>query len=64
MAERLAEGSWREVRFATISWMKDPRLDEPEDQLRKPGSCGHPYGNIEVRIVRDDGSDAAVGEAG
>jgi acyl-CoA synthetase (AMP-forming)/AMP-acid ligase II len=36
----------------------------PEDQLRKPGSCGKPYGNIEVRIVRDDGSDAPVGEAG
>ncbi len=37
---------------------------KPEDQLRKPGSCGHPYGNIEVRIVRDDGTDAPVGEAG
>jgi acyl-CoA synthetase (AMP-forming)/AMP-acid ligase II len=36
----------------------------PEDQLRKPGSCGKPYGNIAVRIVRDDGSDAPVGEAG
>ncbi|MFM7225042.1 MAG: AMP-binding protein, partial [Actinomycetota bacterium] len=27
----------------------------PEDQLRKPGSCGRPYGGIEVRIVGDDG---------
>ena len=36
----------------------------PEDQLRKPGSCGHPYGNIEVRIVDDDGGDAPVGTPG
>jgi long-chain acyl-CoA synthetase len=36
----------------------------PEDQLRKPGSCGHPYGAIEVRIVRDDGTEAPTGEAG
>jgi len=36
----------------------------PEDQLRKPGSCGKTYGPIEVRIVRDDGTDAEVGEPG
>jgi acyl-CoA synthetase (AMP-forming)/AMP-acid ligase II len=36
----------------------------PEDQLRKPGSCGKPYGGIEIRIVTDDGKVAAVGEAG
>ncbi len=36
----------------------------PEDQLRKPGSCGKTYGPIEVRIVRDDGTEAAVGEPG
>ena len=36
----------------------------PEDQLRKPGSCGKTYGPIDVRIVRDDGTDAPVGEAG
>jgi len=36
----------------------------PEDQLRKPGSCGKPYGGIEVRVVRDDGSDAGPGEPG
>ena len=29
----------------------------PEDQLRKPGSCGKPYGGIEIRIVKDDGDD-------
>jgi acyl-CoA synthetase (AMP-forming)/AMP-acid ligase II len=36
----------------------------PEDQLRKPGSCGKPYGGIEIRIVTDDGEVAGVGEAG
>jgi acyl-CoA synthetase (AMP-forming)/AMP-acid ligase II len=36
----------------------------PEDQLRKPGSCGKPYGGIEIRIVKDDGAIAAAGEAG
>jgi acyl-CoA synthetase (AMP-forming)/AMP-acid ligase II len=36
----------------------------PEDQLRKPGSCGKTYGPIDVRIVCDDGADAATGEAG
>jgi acyl-CoA synthetase (AMP-forming)/AMP-acid ligase II len=36
----------------------------PEDQLRKPGSCGRTYGPIEVRIVRDDGTEAEVGEPG
>ena len=36
----------------------------PEDQLRKPGSCGKAYGGIEFRIVRDDGTDADVGEQG
>src|SRR3974377_2567067 len=37
----------------------------PEDQLRKPGSCGKPYGGIEIKIVTDDGrgaSPAAPGE--
>jgi len=27
---------------------------KPEDQLRKPGSCGKPYGGVQIRIVRDD----------
>jgi acyl-CoA synthetase (AMP-forming)/AMP-acid ligase II len=36
----------------------------PEDQLRKPGSCGKPYGGIEFRIVKDDGTVAAPGEEG
>jgi acyl-CoA synthetase (AMP-forming)/AMP-acid ligase II len=37
---------------------------KPEDQMRKPGSCGRTYGPIEVRIVRDDGSDADADEPG
>ena len=36
----------------------------PEDQLRKPGSCGKPYGGIKIRIVKDDGEIAKAGEAG
>jgi acyl-CoA synthetase (AMP-forming)/AMP-acid ligase II len=37
---------------------------KPEDQLRKPKSCGKPYGGILIRIVRDDGTEAPPGEAG
>jgi acyl-CoA synthetase (AMP-forming)/AMP-acid ligase II len=37
---------------------------KPEDQLRKPGSCGTTYGPIEVRIVCDDGTDADIDEPG
>ena len=36
----------------------------PVDQLRKPGSCGKPYGAIQVRIVSDDGTDAPTGTPG
>jgi acyl-CoA synthetase (AMP-forming)/AMP-acid ligase II len=37
---------------------------KPADQLRKPGSCGRPYGGIEIRIVTDDGAEAAPMEPG
>ena len=37
---------------------------KPEDQLRKPGSCGKPYGGIEMKIVKDDGTDAGAERAG
>src|SRR5262249_30485544 len=37
---------------------------KPEDQRRKPGSCGKPYGGVEMRIVKEDGSDAAPTEPG
>ncbi len=36
----------------------------PEDQLRKPGSCGRPYGGIELKVVDDDGVEQPAGEAG
>ena len=36
----------------------------PEDQLRKPGSCGRAYGGIELRVVGDDGAELPPGEAG
>jgi acyl-CoA synthetase (AMP-forming)/AMP-acid ligase II len=37
---------------------------KPADQLRKPGSCGKPYGSVQVRIVKDDGSIAGPNEPG
>ena len=36
----------------------------PEDQMRKPGSCGTAVPGQEIRVVRDDGSEAGVGEPG
>ena len=37
---------------------------KPEDQLRKPGSCGTPWGGIEIRLIREDGTEAPIGEPG
>jgi len=37
---------------------------KPPDQLRKPGSCGKPYGGIEIKIVKEDGTVAAATEPG
>ena len=36
----------------------------PEDQMRKPGSCGTTVPGQEIRLVRDDGAEAAIGEPG
>ena len=36
----------------------------PEDQLRKPGSCGRPVLNVETRVVNDDMQDVVPGEIG
>jgi fatty-acyl-CoA synthase len=36
----------------------------PEDQLRKPGSCGKAVLNVETRVVNDAMEDVAVGEVG
>jgi acyl-CoA synthetase (AMP-forming)/AMP-acid ligase II len=37
---------------------------EPEDQLRKPGSCGKPYASIEVKVVDENGNTQPTGEPG
>lgn len=37
---------------------------DPADAMRKLGSAGKPLLHTEVRIVRDDGTDAAAGEVG
>ena len=37
---------------------------KPEDQLRKPGSCGKPYGGIQLKVVTEDGRDGEPGERG
>jgi acyl-CoA synthetase (AMP-forming)/AMP-acid ligase II len=37
---------------------------KPQDQLRKPGSCGKTYGGQEYKIVKDDGTEAGDGEPG
>lgn len=36
----------------------------PEDQLRKPGSCGRPVINVETRVVDLDMNDVKPGEIG
>jgi acyl-CoA synthetase (AMP-forming)/AMP-acid ligase II len=36
----------------------------PEDQLRKPGSCGKPYGGIRVKAVDDNGNTLPPNEPG
>ena len=36
----------------------------PEDQLRKPGSCGKAVLNVETRVVNEQMQDVAVGEVG
>ncbi len=60
--EKLGDGFLFEV-YGSTELGVDTVL-RPEDQLRKPGSCGKPYGGIEVRIVKDDGSVGGAGEAG
>ena len=37
---------------------------KPEDQLRKPGSCGQVFGGVGVRVVDDDGYDVPTGVPG
>jgi fatty-acyl-CoA synthase len=37
---------------------------QPEDQVRKAGAAGRPCLNVETRVIRPDGADAAIGEVG
>ncbi|MBV8159959.1 MAG: AMP-binding protein [Acidimicrobiia bacterium] len=37
---------------------------KPEDQLGKPGSCGKPYGGIEVKAVDDNGATLPPNQPG
>jgi acyl-CoA synthetase (AMP-forming)/AMP-acid ligase II len=60
--EKLGDGFLFEVYGSTE--MGIITVLRPEDQLRKPGSCGKPYGGIEFRIVQEDGTVAATGERG
>jgi acyl-CoA synthetase (AMP-forming)/AMP-acid ligase II len=60
--EKLGDGFLFEV-YGSTELGVDTVL-APEDQLRKPGSCGKPYGGIEIRIVKEDGEIGGPGEAG
>jgi acyl-CoA synthetase (AMP-forming)/AMP-acid ligase II len=62
IAERLGDGFLFEV-YGSTELGVDAVL-EPEDQLRKPGSCGRPVPGVELRIVGPDGEQAAAGEPG
>ncbi|HEY1739130.1 MAG TPA: AMP-binding protein, partial [Acidimicrobiia bacterium] len=62
VVEKLGDGFLYEV-YGSTELGVDTVL-RPEDQLRKPGSCGKPYGGIEIRIVQDDGTIAAPGSPG
>jgi acyl-CoA synthetase (AMP-forming)/AMP-acid ligase II len=60
--EKLGDGFLYEV-YGSTELGVDTVL-KPEDQLRKPGSCGKPYGGVQIKIVKDDGTEAAPGEPG
>jgi acyl-CoA synthetase (AMP-forming)/AMP-acid ligase II len=60
--EKLGDGFLFEV-YGSTELGVDTVL-RPEDQLRKPGSCGRPYGHIQLKVVDDDGNEAAPGEPG
>ena len=62
LIEKLGDGFLFEV-YGSTELGVDTVL-RPEDQLRKPGSCGKPYGTIQIRIVTESGAEAKVGEPG
>ena len=60
--EKLGEGFLFEV-YGSTELGVDTVLS-PEDQLRKPGSCGRPYGNIQLKVVDEAGRECPPGEPG
>jgi acyl-CoA synthetase (AMP-forming)/AMP-acid ligase II len=62
IVEKLGEGFLFEVYGSTELGILT--VLRPEDQLRKPGSCGRTYGGQEWRIIKDDGTEAEPGEPG
>jgi acyl-CoA synthetase (AMP-forming)/AMP-acid ligase II len=59
---RLGEGFLYEIYGSTELGIAT--VLRPEDQLRKPGSCGRAYGSVELRVVGEDGVDAPAGVPG
>jgi fatty-acyl-CoA synthase len=63
LARRLPEvGFWNlygQTEIAPLATMLGP-----QDQLRKPGSCGRAVLNVETRVVDDDLHDVAPGQVG
>jgi fatty-acyl-CoA synthase len=63
LARRLPEvGFWNlygQTEIAPLATMLGP-----QDQLRKPGSCGRAVLNVETRVVDDDMRDVAPGQVG
>lgn len=37
---------------------------KPADQLRKPGSVGQPFANVQIRILGEDGNQLPAGDSG
>ena len=60
--EKLGDGFLFEV-YGSTELGVDTVL-RPEDQLRKPGSCGRPYGHIQLKVVDDAGRDCPPNEPG
>jgi len=60
--EKLGDGFLFEV-YGSTELGVDTVL-RPEDQLRKPGSCGRPYGNIRLKVVDEAGDECPPGDPG
>lgn len=62
IVRRLGDGFLFEV-YGSTELGVDTVL-EPEDQLRKPGSCGRAVPGVELRVMLPDGTVAPAGTAG